>query len=192
MNEIRPGTIIVLNGTSSAGKSSIAKAWVAAQPGSWLCCGLDLMQDMLAARYFERPVWGNILGVRGRDEAVAHTLVRGLHASLAAMSREGISAIADHVLFWPEWVGWLARALHDRPAYLVGVRCPLEVAVAREQSRKNRTLGQVAEQYDVVHAHCSYDVEVDTSVLATEQCVAHIQAHVHTHAPRALMQLTEG
>jgi chloramphenicol 3-O phosphotransferase len=59
----------------------------------------------------------------------------------------------------------------DMNAYLIGVKCPLDVLEQREKDRKDRTLGQARLQYDVIHKYVKYDLEVDTSKLSTEECV---------------------
>ena len=48
------------------------------------------------------------------------------------------------------------------------MHCPLEVVVERERERRDRTVGQAAAQFDVVHRAGGYDLEVDTSVLSPE------------------------
>jgi chloramphenicol 3-O phosphotransferase len=58
----------------------------------------------------------------------------------------------------------------------VGVGCPLEVVLEREQSRENRTIGQAEAQFDVVHRWTSYDVEADTSVLTVAEATSRILA----------------
>ena len=56
------------------------------------------------------------------------------------------------------------------------MRCPLAVVEQRERERRDRTLGQAAAQFAVVHAGRTYDVEVDTSVLTPEAAAATIVA----------------
>ncbi|HEX8971095.1 phosphotransferase-like protein [Oryzihumus sp.] len=60
----------------------------------------------------------------------------------------------------------------------VGVRCPLEETVAREAARGDRPIGQAASQFEQVHAHGVYDVEVDTSILSARQCAEKVKAHL--------------
>ena len=49
------GTVVVLNGTSSAGKSSIGRALQARGEGIWLLAGLDGYLELLGAAV-ERPL----------------------------------------------------------------------------------------------------------------------------------------
>jgi len=63
------------------------------------------------------------------------------------------------------------------------VRCPLSVLEQREKSRKDRTLGQARAQFELVHAHGMYDVEVDTSLLSPTQCAQKIITRVSCGLP---------
>ena len=100
--------------------------------------------------------------------------------------------VGDHVLIEPSWPADLARALHGIPAYLVGVRCELEVVVERERMRGDRTLGEAAAQYDLVHRHGRYDLEVDTAAMSSEECANRIRAHLTSgEPPRALAALAK-
>ena len=82
--------------------------------------------------------------------------------------------IVDHVLLEPEWLPDLAGRLAGHEVLFVGVRCPLDVVVAREAARKDRTIGQAAAQFDVVHRAGGYDLEVDTSVLTSDEAAERI------------------
>ncbi|NIP51373.1 chloramphenicol phosphotransferase, partial [candidate division KSB1 bacterium] len=57
-----------------------------------------------------------------------------------------------------------ARLFHGLPAYLIGIKCPLEVLEQRERDRKDRTLGQARAQFGLVHSLVNYDYQVDTSI----------------------------
>jgi chloramphenicol 3-O phosphotransferase len=178
---MRPGTIIVLNGTSSSGKTSILQALQTQLDEPFLNMGIDKFIWMLPERYLDRPLWDDVLGLATRAGATGHTLFSGMHHALAAASRRGNHLLADHVLVEKAWVDECASLFADLPAYLIGLRCPLVVLEAREMARKNRTLGQARAQFDVVHRHVrEYDLEVDTSLLTPEQCAAQIMVRIQS------------
>ena len=87
--------------------------------------------------------------------------------------------IADHVLVEPAWLRDITGRLYELPAYLIGVRCPLDVLENREKLRKNRTLGQARLQYHLVHIPGIYDLEVDTSRFTPEECAAQIKSRIN-------------
>jgi chloramphenicol 3-O-phosphotransferase len=51
------GTLIVLNGTSSSGKTSIAQALQDLLTEPYLQAGIDKFIFMLPSRYLNRPLW---------------------------------------------------------------------------------------------------------------------------------------
>lgn len=185
------GKIIMLNGTSSSGKSTLLKALQLATPEPYLDAGIDKFIWMLPARYLDRPLWDDILGEADRAGEHGHRLFSGMHHAMAALSRCGNNVLADHVLVERAWLDECARLFADLPAYLIGVRCPLDVIEAREASRRDRTLGQARKQFDVVHAHGCYDLEVDTSVMDVNECVQRIVQHVDESAPAAFVRIAK-
>ena len=56
----------------------------------------------------------------------------------------------------------------------MGVRCPLEIAEHRERERGDRNIGTARYQFERVHIHELYDLEIDTSLLSVDECVARI------------------
>jgi chloramphenicol 3-O phosphotransferase len=105
---------------------------------------------------------------------LGHRLVEGMHRTVAALADAGLSVIVDHVLLEPDWLPDLATRLAGHEVLFVGVRCPLEVVVRREAERRDRTIGQAAAQFDVVHRAGGYDVEVDTSRQSPDEAAATI------------------
>ena len=187
------GTIIFINGTSSSGKTSIAKALQEIWPSPLLDAGIDRFLWMLPARYLDRPLWDDVLGLAVTAGQTGHTLAHGMHRAIAALARSGNHVVADHVLVEPAWVADCADLFWELPAYLIGVRCPLNVLEERERSRRDRTLGQAKAQYPRVHAHDIYDLEVDSSLLTPRECADAIAERVTSGGPpSAFYQLKHG
>ena len=182
------GRIIVINGPSSSGKTSILRALQAMQDTPWLDMGIDRFIFMLPKRYLDRPLWDDVLGRASEAGGTGQRLVWAMHHAIAAAAGTGFDILADHVLVEAAWVEECARVFAERPAYLVGIRCPLEILEERERARKDRTLGQARAQFDVIHRYCRYDLEVDTSRFTPEECAAQIIARLEA-PPHALAQL---
>ena len=171
---MKPGTIIILNGASSSGKTTVLKALQAALAEPFLDAGLDRFLWMLPKRYLDRPLWDDVLGRATQAGATGHQLVSGMHHAIAALSKSGNHVLADHVLVERAWLMECIELFSDLPAYFVGVRCALHVLEQREQARKDRTLGQARAQFEIMHTHGLYDLEVDTSVDSPEECAQKI------------------
>lgn len=177
--------VIVLNGASSSGKTTLVRELQRTLDGPWLDAGLDRFLWMLPPRYLESPLWGDVLGPAVRAGATGHALARGMHEAIAALSRSGCPVVADHVLVEPLWVDHCASLFADLPAYLVKVFCPIDVLEERERERRDRTLGQARAQFDLVHAHTVYDVEVDTSQMSPCECAERIAERIAAGPPEA-------
>jgi chloramphenicol 3-O phosphotransferase len=186
------GKIIILNGTSSSGKTCIVRALQDILEEPYLEAGIDKFIWMLPPRYLERPLWDEVLGLADHAGEAGYTLVAGLHQSIEALSRTGNNVIADHVLVQPAWLRDIVNRFYELPAYFIGVRCPLEVLENREKQRKNRTLGQARLQYDLVHIPGIYDLEVDTSRFTPEECAAQIKTLIDSgQSPYSFRQIKD-
>jgi chloramphenicol 3-O phosphotransferase len=159
-------------------------------PEPYLDAGLDRFLWMLPKRFLERPLWDGVLGLATEAGPDGQRLVLGMHRAIWGLSLAGNNVVADHVLVEPAWVLDCAALFAPLPAYLIGVRCPLEVLEQRERQRRDRTLGQARAQHAIVHAHGVYDLEVDTSLHTPEECAAQVQAFLRQGAsPQALRAL---
>lgn len=142
--------VILLNGTSSSGKTTAAKALQRMLPGNWLHVSVD-----------------EFLRMGSRMENVA-AVVRGFHGSVGALARAGNRLIVDHVLQEHAWARELAVVV-EGPALVVGLRAPLEILAERELARGDRMPGLAAAQIEMVHGHLVYDFEFDTAVVNAEE-----------------------
>ena len=173
------GRVILLNGTSSSGKSTLLRALQARLDGAWLGVGIDSVVFALPRAYLDPPLWGEVFRYvpaepgspapfRIETGELGMRLVEGLHRTVASLADAGLSVLVDHVLLEPGWLPDLVARLDGHEVLIVGVRCPLDVVEERERGRRDRTIGQAAAQHDIVHRGVSYDVEVDTSELSAD------------------------
>jgi chloramphenicol 3-O phosphotransferase len=97
----------------------------------------------------------------------------------------------DHVMQEPEWLEECVTHLAGRNVLFVGVRCPLEELERREQERE-REPGTARRQHEAVHAHGTYDVEVDTATSSPAECAAQVKKALEAIAQAgAFRQLRE-
>ncbi len=183
------GTIIIINGASSSGKTSIIRALQDLLPDPYLEAGIDKFIFMMPKRYLDRPLWDDVLGLADHAGQAGRKLVMGMHRAVAALSQSGCNVLVDHVLVEGSWVRDCANLFCDLPAYLVGIQCPLEILEQREAGRKNRTLGQARLQYPVIHAYSVYDLEVNTALYSPQACSQQILEMVSYQQPFALRRL---
>ncbi|MES2581115.1 MAG: AAA family ATPase [Pseudomonadota bacterium] len=177
-----PANIIVLNGTSSSGKSSLARALQARRGRPIQHLQLDAFRRMEPNDYWE--AWNEQDPVL---VALKHAaLCRAMHAALSEYVRHGIDVIFDTVLWHREDWRYLLEDLDGLPVYLVGVNCALEELSRREQDRGDREIGLAAGQFKTIHMGKVYDFQVDTTEASTEQCAGDVLAWLDTRPePRA-------
>jgi chloramphenicol 3-O phosphotransferase len=150
--------IIVLNGASSAGKSTLASAIQTALDEPFLLCSSDILALGLPERREpDGPFawWGN---VRPRFFA-------GFHGCIAALASAGNDLIVEHIIEFSEWRAELAQLLLPFDVFLVGVHCSMEELERRERERGDRRIGEGREhvEKDRIHDFGPYDCEVDTT-----------------------------
>ncbi|GAB4130269.1 MAG: chloramphenicol phosphotransferase CPT family protein [Roseiflexaceae bacterium] len=189
---MHPGTTIVLNGTTSSGKSSILRELQNLLEPPFLEAGIDKFIFMLPERYLDWPLWDEVLGQAASSGPLGHTLFSGMHYAIAAMSRAGNYILADHVFVEPRWVSECATLWAELPAYLIGVRCPLDVVEQRERDRGDRTPGQARKQYERAHAFVHYDFEIDSSQHTPRESALLIHEYILSGAqPHAFRELRD-
>ena len=192
--------VFLVNGPSSAGKSTLCRGLQSAIESSYLVVGFDDFIFMLAPRYYRgadsarqgtfdaytalgaemivtsRP--GEPVSVTARFGPVFRKLVDSMAPAVRALVDGGNPVIFDHVLHDEAMYLGCAEALADLDVLSVGVTCPLEILEARERARGDRVLGRARGLADVVHTFMPYDVMVDTGTLSPEECVAAVVAAV--------------
>jgi chloramphenicol 3-O phosphotransferase len=170
--------VIVLNGTSSSGKSGLARCLQAVLPDPWLTFGIDRLIDAMPTALqassdgIEVAADGTVgIGAAFRD------LENAWGQGIAAMARAGARVIIDDVFLGgaSSQRRWL-DALGDLPTLWVGVHCDPAVAAGREIARGDRVPGMAAGQLGLVHEGVRYDIEVDTTHTESIDCARIIAA----------------
>jgi chloramphenicol 3-O phosphotransferase len=170
--------VIVLNGGSSSGKSSIARALQDILPGLWLTFGTDVLAEALPGRG-EDPRSGLVLEPDGtvRVEPAFRAVEAAWYQGLAVMASRGVPLILDEVFLAGGAGQQRFRALlGDLDMLWAGVHCDPQVAARREAGRPGRVPGMAMSQATVVHAGVVYDVEVDTTDCSALGCARQIAA----------------
>jgi chloramphenicol 3-O phosphotransferase len=194
---VTSGQIVILNGPSRSGKTSIAHAIQKMSADPWMNLGMDVHITATPPAY--RPGVG--LRPRAVDEPLPNepgrvsleiledlvpTFYAALYESIAAHARLGLNVVTDvyHHDFYMKPRGILAHCaqrLSGLPVLFVGVHCPTDVI----WERRRVTWGQVREDVGegireavelgqtAARSH-RYDIEFDTSLLSPEGCAEEI------------------
>ncbi|MEL0066317.1 MAG: AAA family ATPase [Gammaproteobacteria bacterium] len=200
------GTVIFLNGTSSAGKTTLALALQELLPEPYQHVALDQFRDGMPARFRGLNSPAGSAGQRGLNvvpvtlpggEAYTEVrfgedgqrLLRGMRRAIATMAAEGINIIIDDIILSPVFLDDYLEVMKDTTLYFVGVRCPLAVIASREAARPGRFPGTAESHFELCHAHNEYDIEVDTSVTSPAVCAGDVIARMDVGDPDAFRRL---
>ena len=167
------GRVIVLNGGSSAGKTTLGRGLQSALPDTWLLLSIDLLIWMLPPEMINDPNGLSIHdGVIVRGECFM-SLYAGFQIAVAALARSGINVLLDDLTLdgFDDQHRW-DDVLQGLDVLWVGLRCAPATAAGREVRRQSRMPGIARRQAESVHVGVRYDVEVDTGVLDLRQEMA--------------------
>ena len=159
------GKIICLNGVSSSGKSTLARALqeTLKQPYYWM--SEDTFTFILPDKFniFKNDTIDN-------GEIWDQAIINYYHA-IKMYSDRGCNVIVDGVFDDEEWVDMLVEILHNNPVLFVHVTCPEEELIKRELSRGDREIGLAIEQLALLSPKEQvYDITVDTHANTIEEC----------------------
>ncbi|SMF84454.1 chloramphenicol 3-O phosphotransferase [Paenibacillus uliginis N3/975] len=159
---MKKGNIILLNGVSSSGKTTLAKELLKKLPDyfHYSIDDFDIVIDHMEDRENNRliPVETEYF----------------FHRTIAMFSDKGVNLIVDHVIYDQFTRADCVKCLSGYPLLLIGVHCPVEELKRREKERGDRRIGQAQEQLEFVHKEEVYDIEVDTFIDGLENCIEKI------------------
>ena len=178
----RQGKVLLLNGTSSAGKTSIAQALQRQLDENYVLLSIDQYLSALPPG-LHNSVEGVCFideteGVRLHLGPAGISVERAFHRAVRAVVDEGLNVLVDDVFFEPWLLDDWRSVLAGVELTLVGIHCPLAEVERREAERGDRRIGQARSQYKVVHSACSYDIEMDTMTLDPDLAAAMIKTQL--------------
>ena len=156
---------IVLNGTSSAGKTSIAKALQRQVNTPALHAQADTFFGMFN--------WPTIVNDEIKNECF-RVCVENFHANLSILSTKPFLLIVDQVFEQHAWFEACQKALQPKKTYFIGIHCPLTILEERELARGDRGIGIAKGQFENVHLQKPYALELDSSVATPDECASAI------------------
>lgn len=187
-----PGMVIILNGPSAAGKSSIIKAFQTKRKEPWLSAGIDnLFVAVVPQKFFleDKPDHAVIMkGMATEDEQgklftvefgdEGRKVIKGMHGAIAAYACAGNNVIVDYIMYEPLWLEDLKKSLEGLCVISVGITAPLATITEREKLRKTSPEGHVRSMYHTVHEGWQYDLEINTGSVTPEQAADILIRHI--------------
>ena len=187
------GTIIVLNGPSSSGKSTVCRAAQSCLADGYLHLSVDDIISSLPPTYLSGH-WNpsgttqvmfrllkaiglvprryqSLLDTPPSDKAqVWARMIIGFYHAVVTLAERGNNLLVDTVITDRPTYELCADILSAQPAYFVGVHCRPEVLRSRERLRPSRQRGLAEKQAGIVHFDDIYDLRLNTDNLSVTEC----------------------
>ena len=197
-NAVRSGAgiVIVLNGPSAAGKTSIQKEFQKVMmPNLWIKVGIDNlfdkpMPDITAENMHIWQVKNLIRWVEATEDAAKNPIITlftgeqgdkvayGMNAAIAAYAKAGNNIIVDYIAYKKGWVDDLKKQLKGVKNYWVKVEIPLSVIEEREVARATSPKGHARSHYETVHWDITYDLAVSSHKYSAAEIAKELKARI--------------
>jgi len=187
------GTVIVLNGPSGSGKSSIQKEFQKLHmPNLWIKVGIDNLFDNVMPEITPENMsfWQSKNPIRwvetSKDDAENNivTLFVGqqgekvayaMNSAIAAYAKNGCNVIVDYIAYKKEWFDDLQEKLKDIKTFYIAVKIPLDVLERREVSRATSPKGHARSHYFTVYGDKKYDLTVNSEKNSAKEIAVQIK-----------------
>ncbi|WP_310601656.1 phosphotransferase-like protein [Anaerosporobacter sp.] len=160
--------IILLNGSSSSGKSTLASTLQTIIKDK-----LDEEYAIISIDHFLQMTTNDII----YEDDVFEISSKLCDKSIEMLClQKGV--IIDHVITSERIFKQLIERLESYNIYLVHVTCPLHELKRREEERKNRCSGSAEASYKYLFPKEGYDLVVDTFLLSAKECSLQILENI--------------
>jgi len=180
-----PGKIIIINGPSSSGKTTLALALQKQLDMPFIRFSFDL--------FIEHKAFPSEQIKSGKFswEQMRPFVFRGLHQCLAALATAGNNIIFDHIIETKGWLYELISLISELDVFFVGLHCSLAELERREIQRGDRRPGEARQDFETVHSIPTYDLELDSENPLEQNVTLLIQAWKERKHPSALEKMIE-
>lgn len=173
--------IVILNGASSAGKTSMSKALQSILAEEYLLMGIDLFWMQLPPKQLDlmtvepayytwsKEIIDNRPFLRIEPADGLNRMMRARYKAIAAYLQEGFNIIADDVTWTKQWLDDALEILAPYEVHFVGVYCEDRVLSHREILRGDRLDGWARGSQKWAHEHLIYDIVLDTTLMTIQE-----------------------
>ncbi|MBX9688911.1 MAG: chloramphenicol phosphotransferase CPT family protein [Candidatus Obscuribacterales bacterium] len=197
------GRLIIINGGSSAGKTSMAVAFQEIAQEPYFLLGIDLFWFSMPQKEIDletvSPQYYSWCEDRDEDGKQYFRILPGKYLnesmlarykSIAAYLDRGLNVIADEVFWTKEWLLESLRVLENYKTYYIGIRCSDQELSRREAARGDRYLGWARGSQIYAHKDAIYDLEIENSNKSPDECAIEIKNFIESDkAPKAAEEM---
>ncbi|CAH1205699.1 Chloramphenicol 3-O phosphotransferase [Paenibacillus auburnensis] len=173
------GLIVLLNGTSSSGKTSISMELK--NQKEILFHHLSIDDFFVNYNDFIDTKFPDIEPTREVEDVgrILFDPINSLYyATIKLFSEMGLNVIVDTVIDNDKRFNDFLDLFFDHSILFVGVLCSKEELARREQIRGDRKIGLANSQYDKIYSFNEYDLEVNTEELSPTECAGNILSFI--------------
>jgi chloramphenicol 3-O phosphotransferase len=187
------GTIVLVNGPSSVGKSTLCRHLQQQLDGGYSYLSIDMFLACMAPRYYGacwnpsgpiRALYHALRAIRmiphkyqslleppphDKREVWARMVI-GFYHTAVVLAGKGNNLLVDTVITDRPTYELCADILWPLRAFFVGLHCNPRTLACRERFRIGRQGGLAAKQSQVVHFDNIYDLELNTDQLSVQEC----------------------
>jgi chloramphenicol 3-O phosphotransferase len=186
--------LIILNGASSSGKTTIAVALQPLLGEQCIITGFDDVLDRVQPLGRENGNFIQKLACPFRVVLFQLTdgrlkLFKRLHREVVTHYKAGRHVIVDTALMDHRALLDAAECFAPLCGFFIGVKPPLEVSEQWEAARGDRRVGHARAHYDLIHGHGIYDLVLDPSGMTPQECVQAIVRRVQESPPDGFQRI---
>jgi len=190
--------IILLNGCSSAGKSSISEKIMELSQEPWLNFSLSTFWNALSPKYkgFGEKSNEGLQFILGQDEhgfpvnevkvnSYGERLFNSIPKVFKQLADDGHNLIIEEVILDQKYLENYKDNLKNHQVYFLNVDCELLILEKREKARGDRVIGTNRAQYlKMKELNWEYDLKVDNSWISVLDNAKKILEFIKLKQPR--------
>ena len=185
IDTVTAGKIIIINGPSSSGKTTLALAVQKQFDIPFLRFSFDLFLDnqVLPMEQIRNSSFS--------WDSMRSSVFSGIHQCLPALATAGNNLIFDHIIESKSWLENLIRSISKLDVFFVGLHCSLPELERREAQRGDRRSGEARVDFQTVHRITSYDLELNSENAVEDNANLLIGAWKKRKRPSALDKMIQ-
>ncbi|TCZ73220.1 chemotaxis protein [Paenibacillus albiflavus] len=177
---MKQGMIVLLNGTSSSGKTSISNELVNQKEILFHHLSIDDFfnnyNEFINNKFPDEPI--REVDAQVVAQILDDSIISVYYSTIKLLSEMGFNVIVDTVIDNDKRFNEFLDQFFDQPTLFIGVICSKEELIRREQTRGDRKIGLAASQFSKVYCFEEYDLEVNTEEMNPIECAEKILSFI--------------
>jgi chloramphenicol 3-O phosphotransferase len=183
MIELKQGILVLLNGTSSSGKTSISTELINQKEILFYHLSIDDFfnnyNEFINNKFPDEPI--REVDAQVVANILDDSIISVYYSTIKLLLEMGFNVIVDTVIDNDERFNEFLDQFFDQPTLFIGVICSREELIRREQTRGDRRIGLADSQFNKVYCFNEYELEVNTEELNPIECAEKILSFIKSN-----------